>query len=270
MSPSIAALPRAILFDLDDTLVVFDAVCAPSWRDVCARHAPRTGLPPDELHQAIQTVSRAYWSDRERHRVGRLALEETRAVLVATALREAGADPGLARALAGDYSALQESRIEPFPDALPTLEALRRAGVRMALVTNGNAALQRRKIDRFGLERWMSAFLVEGELGFGKPDPRVFELALRALEVPAEEAWCVGDDPEADVAGAQAAGIHAVWKDNRRRGLPAGPVRPDRVIRALSELLEPAPVPAAAPPGQVAGSREGASPGTDPHAPRRA
>ncbi len=235
-------LPRAVLFDLDDTLVVFDPVCGPAWREICRRHAARAGLSAEELHREIQQVSRAFWSDPERHRAGRLALEETRAALVAEALRRRGiADPELAGTIASEYSTLQESRIAPFPDALDTLAALREAGVRMALVTNGNARLQRRKIERFGLERYMAAFLVEGELGFGKPDRRVFERALQALGVAPEETWCVGDNLEWDVGGAQAVGIAGIWKDNGRRGIPPGPVRPDRIIFQLSELLVGSP-----------------------------
>lgn len=233
-------LPRAVLFDLDDTLVLFDGVGRPAWREVCARHAPGLGLPPEPLFEAIQQVARAYWSDAERHRVGRLALLETRATLVAEALRRLGAPDGArARALADDYSALQESRITLFPDALPVLEALRAAGVGLALVTNGNSVLQRRKIDRFGLGRYFSACLVEEELGYGKPDRRVFEGALRALGAAPAEAWCVGDNLVWDVGGAQALGIHAVWKDTYRRGPGPGPVRPDRTILELSELLPP-------------------------------
>jgi putative hydrolase of the HAD superfamily len=231
------ALPRGVLFDLDDTLVVFDGVSQPAWTEICARHAGRAGLPAEELHRAIQEVARAYWSDPERHRAGRLALEETRRSIVAEALRRRGTGGDeLARTIADDYSQLQESRIALFPDALETLGALLDAGVRMALVTNGNAVLQRRKIVRFGLERYFAACLVEGELGFGKPDRRVFELALRALEVEPGQAWCVGDNLEWDVRGAQSAGITAIWKDNHRRGLPDGTVRPDRIIRQLAEL----------------------------------
>lgn len=235
---STAPLPRAVLFDLDDTLVVFDPVCGPAWREVCGRHAGRAGLSAEELHRGIQEVSRVFWSDPERHRAGRLALEETRAAHVAEALRRRGiADPGLAETIGREYSELQESRIALFPDALATLSALREAGVRMALVTNGSARLQRRKIERFGLERYLAAFLVEGELGFGKPDRRVFERALQALEATPEKTWCVGDNLEWDVAGAQAVGIAGIWKDNDRCGIPPGPVRPDRVIFELSELL---------------------------------
>jgi putative hydrolase of the HAD superfamily len=232
------ALPRAVLFDLDDTLVVFDGVGRPAWREVCARHAPLCGLAPGPLFEAVQEVAREYWSDPERHRVGRLTLLETRASLVAEALRRLGApDDGRARALADDYSALQESRIALFPDALPTLSFLRAKGVRLALVTNGNAALQRRKIDRFGLDLYFAACLVEGELGFGKPDRRVFEAALRAVGTQPSETWCVGDNLEWDVEGAQAVGITGIFKDTYRRGLGASPVRPDRTILELSELL---------------------------------
>lgn len=233
-------LPRAVLFDLDDTLVLFEGVGRPAWREVCARRAPALGLPPEALFEAIQQVARAYWSDAERHRVGRLALLETRAALVTEALIRLGRpDAAGARALADEYSALQESRVALFPDALPVLEALRSAGVGLALVTNGNSALQRRKIDRFGLGRYFTACLVEGELGFGKPDRRVFEAALGALGVGPAEAWCVGDNLTWDVGGAQALGIHAVWKDTYRRGPGESPVRPDRTILELAELLPP-------------------------------
>jgi putative hydrolase of the HAD superfamily len=237
-------LPRAVLFDLDDTLVLFDGVGRPAWREVCARRAPALGLPPEALFEAIQQVARAYWSDAERHRMGRLALLETRVALVAEALVRLGRpDAAGARALADEYSALQESRIELFPDALPVLEALRAAGVGLALVTNGNAMLQRRKIDRFGLDRYFTACLVEGELGFGKPDRRVFEAALGALGTGPEETSCVGDNLVWDVGAAQALGIHGVWKDTYRRGLGDSPVRPDRTILQLAELLpRPAPL----------------------------
>lgn len=231
-------LPHAILFDLDDTLVVFDAIGRPAWREVCARHATPLGLSEQTLFDAIQEVAREYWSDPERHRAGRLRLVETRRLLVLEALRRLGReDRVLASSLADEYSALQESRVFLFPDAIPTLLALQERGVRLALVTNGNAVLQRRKIDRFDLARHFSVCLVEGELGFGKPDRRIFEAALRAVMTSPEETWCVGDNLVWDVKGAQALGITGIFKDTYRRGLQKSPVRPDRTILELAELL---------------------------------
>ena len=59
------------------------------------------------------------------------------------------------------------------------------------------------------------------------------------LSVEASAAWCVGDNLEWDVAGAQAVGILAIWNDYARTGLPPGcTIRPDRIIHRIADLLE--------------------------------
>ncbi|MBN2353619.1 MAG: HAD family hydrolase [Spirochaetales bacterium] len=231
--------PAALLFDLDDTLVLFDGTTKEAWTKTCALFAPEIGRDPQELYDAIRAHARHYWSDPDRHREGRLMLEEARRRLVIETLRKIGApDDTFAARLADHYSALQESLIDFLPGVEETLAFFKGKGTRLALLTNGNAVLQRRKIERFGLDRFFSHFFVEGELGFGKPDPRVYERALAALNARPEEAWCVGDNLEWDVAGAQACGIFGVWKDTYRRGLGESPVRPDRIILELGELAE--------------------------------
>ena len=69
-------------------------------------------------------------------------------------------------------------------------------GCRLALLTNGGSKGQRLKIDRFNLAMLFDVILIEGEVGFGKPDPRIYTKALAALDVPASEAWMIGDNLE--------------------------------------------------------------------------
>ena len=79
--------------------------------------------------------------------------------------------------------------------------------------------------------------LIEGELGFGKPDERVYRAALDALAVESSDAWMVGDNLTWDVAPAKRLGIHAIWIDAAGRGLPQSPpCVPDRIVRVLAEL----------------------------------
>lgn len=229
---------RAILFDLDDTLVSFDEHCRPSWSETCALFAPEAGLPAETLHDAISRISRAYWNDRKRHREGRLDLEETRRRLVTQALAKLGESAALATRLADHYSNLQESRIALYEDSLATLDYFKRRGVTMGLVTNGNSILQWRKIKRFNLEQYFGCCRVEGDLGFGKPDARIFTGALEALGVQPHETWCVGDNLEWDIEGAQACGITAVWKDTKRTGLPSNGGSPDHIITDIAELIK--------------------------------
>lgn len=134
---------------------------------------------------------------------------------------------------------LRDEAIGFLPGAQEALDEFVRRDLGLALLTNGQTELQRAKLDRFGLERYFHAICVEGELGFGKPDPRVFEIALNALALEPGDVWMVGDNLEWDVFGAQQCGIFAVWNDYGGRGLPEGAeVKPDRIIRRLAELVE--------------------------------
>ena len=140
--------------------------------------------------------------------------------------------------MADRYTTIREEAVRPFPGAIDTLRRLRETGIRLGLVTNGAADMQRGKIDRFGLGGFFEHIQVEEELGVGKPDEKAFRHALDALGMGAAEAWMVGDHLDFDIRGAQQIGIYAVWVDTRGAGLSDGTiVRPDRIIGALSDLI---------------------------------
>ena len=233
-------LPKAILFDMDETILAYDNVADTVWTVVCNEFAARLdGVQPSALRTAIDQHRAWFWSDPERHRRGRLDLELARREVVAGAFRRLGVEvPSIAEEIGLAYATRREEAIEPFPGALETLGTLREKGVRLALVTNGNAESQRRKIDRFGLEPYFDYVLIEGEFGAGKPEERVYRHALEQLGAGTDEAWMVGDNLEWEVAAPQRLGIFSIWMDGRRQGLPESTaVRPDRIINALPELL---------------------------------
>lgn len=124
------------------------------------------------------------------------------------------------------------------PGAIDALRRLRDRGVALALLTNGDTQGQRNKIERFGLAPFFNDILVEGELGYGKPDLRVYSRALSSLEVEPGETWMVGDNLEWDVSAPQKLGIAGIWVDYAGTGLPpATDVVPDRIMRSISELV---------------------------------
>ena len=145
--------------------------------------------------------------------------------------------PGLAERIAERYDECRDERTVLFPDAVRILTWLRESGCRLALVTNGGAAMQRQKIARFQLEPFFDAIFVEGELGFGKPDERIYHLALTALAVEPRVTWMIGDNLEWDVEQPQKLGITGIWVDRTGAGVPASrAVRPDLVVRNLADL----------------------------------
>ena len=233
--------PKAVFLDLDDTILNDSQNVDDCWEIACASCRDRwNGLDGKILLTTISRVRDWYWSDRHRHQVGRLDLRSARRQIVMVALADLDVDDvGLAHRIGDAYTAEREARMEPLPGAIDTVRWLRRAGRRLALLTNGAGPSQRKKLAKFGLTDLFDVVLIEGEMGFGKPDRRVFERALREVSVDPPDAWMVGDNLEWDVEQAQRMGLHAIWVDARGRGVPTGSaVYPDRIVRSIVELRD--------------------------------
>ena len=235
-----SAPPRAVLLDLDDTILVFDSASPAAWSAACRRLSDRLdGVTPETLLDAFEQEGLWYWGDPARHVAGRLDIQRSWRQVTRGALRRVGInDEDLVRDMGAAYTEERIAAIRPVPGALDILTRLRDAGVATALVTNGGAVGQRAKIERFGLKPLFDYILIEGEFGTGKPDRAVFEHALERLDVEPRDAWMVGDKLDFDIATPKLLGMHAVWIDVKRTGLPDdAPVRPDRVIDSIADLL---------------------------------
>jgi putative hydrolase of the HAD superfamily len=235
----VPSLPRAILFDLDDTLLRAYANAEAVWAAVTEELAGHLHpFAPGTVAAAIQACAREFWADPERHRYWRQRLYESRREIVRRALPALA--PEIAELVADRFSARRDEEMRLHPEAVETLDALRRRGVLLGLVTNGAGEPQRAKLARFDLERRFDHVQIEGEHGFGKPEERAYRHALESLRATPAETWMVGDNLEWEVAAPQRLGIHAIWFDGEGQGLPAAsPVRPDRTIRRLGELVPP-------------------------------
>ena len=148
--------------------------------------------------------------------------------------------PAAETANAAHVRHLRES-LRLYPEVLALLPSLRRR-YRLALITNGASDTQRGSLRMLGIEQAFDAVVISGEVGVAKPDPAIFQVALRDLGVGPEQAWHIGDDPLTDIAGAHAAGLTAVWL-NRSESLwshvePA----PRYEVSSLSELAKLLPV----------------------------
>ncbi len=125
-----------------------------------------------------------FWADAERHRVGRLQLLDARAAIIAdafAALAHAGHTPPgepVVGGMAARYNALREAQMHLFDGAHHVVDTFRAKGVRLALITNGAAAPQRAKVERFDLTHRFHHIQIEGEHGFGKPEERAYRHAL--------------------------------------------------------------------------------------------
>lgn len=239
----IAPLPRAMLIDMDDTILSAYGRPEIAWNKIAEEFAAEFGpLSPRQVATSVLTYARQFWSTAEP--VWRLKLAEARRLTVKggfAALAAEGYAPlsdDLAARVADRFTTYREEEMFVFPGAHDTIDALKARGVRLALVTNGAADTQRAKVERFELTHRFDHIQIEGEHGFGKPEERAYRHAMAALGVTAADTWMIGDNLEWEVEVPQRLGIYSVWIDVHGEGLPAGStVQPDRIIRSLTELL---------------------------------
>jgi putative hydrolase of the HAD superfamily len=227
---------RALLLDLDDTLLDYSGGVDGCWAGACADAA--AGVAQASLVAALAETRRSFWSDPEHNRRQRVDMLRAWTSIATQALQRCGGDPRLGAAIAEAFASRRRAAMQLFPDARRLLITLRDRGLPLALVTNGDAREQRAKIERHGLAPFFGAIVIEGEFGAGKPDAAVYETALAALGVAAgADVWMVGDHLEFDVAGPQRLGLRAAWLDRPGVGVPAGAgIRPDRIVRGLDEM----------------------------------
>lgn len=113
--------------------------------------------------------------------------------------------------LLDDYMAHFAASCVGFPHLQEMLEALAARGYTLGIVTNGRSPFQERNIVALGIEHCFSVILVSEAEGVRKPEPEIFLRAAQRLGVRVEEVVFVGDNPQADIAGAQRCGMRAIW-----------------------------------------------------------
>lgn len=117
-----------------------------------------------------------------------------------------------------------QAEVRPAPGAAELLERLSASGVRLALISNGPVDMQRAALESLGFERHFRAVLISGDrdVAARKPAKRIFSLACTGLETLPERTLMIGNDVDADVAGALAYGMPAVLIGTELAGRAAG------------------------------------------------
>jgi putative hydrolase of the HAD superfamily len=222
---------RAICFDLDNTFWDVGPVIERAELELHAwlnEHCPGAVAPGDvaALRRERELVLAAH--PGRTHDLSFVRQEALRRQIVA-----AGHPAERAmQAFAVFYAA--RNRIEPYADVLPALARLR-ARFRLFTLTNGNADLA-----QIGLDRHFEIRLAAGEVGFAKPDVRIFSTMLARAGLAPQEVLHVGDEPHTDVVGAHDAGLDAAWVNRVGADWPAE-LRPPRFtvpdLQSLADVL---------------------------------
>jgi putative hydrolase of the HAD superfamily len=250
---------RAVLFDLDDTLIVDEAVSREAFEAVSRYARDRHGAEAERFAREAAEQAKTLWQAGPCHEFcrslgisafeclwGRFEGEGELSELRNWALsfREQVFDHALreqmiesaegSRDLAEVFSRERRLLQRLMPDARETLTRLS-AKYALGMLTNGAPDLQREKIAASGLESLFNEVVVSGVYGIGKPRPEIFLHLTDRLGIPPSEAVMVGNSLERDIAGARIAGITSIWL-KVAGSEEYSDVEPDFSIRGLVEL----------------------------------
>jgi len=194
--------PRAVFFDLDDTLI------------------DRAGAFERYLEDLLSRYPSAFARERRNEEVATLrALDGRGYTERALFFRQVTlAFPGLSltpEALWEDFAHRLPSFIQPQPGIRALVEWVKQHGP-VAVVSNGSSRMQRAKLARAGLADVLPDVFLSGEVGASKPDPRIFSVALAHVGCAPAEVLHVGDDPLRDIAGAAGVGLASCWVSGGR------------------------------------------------------
>jgi FMN hydrolase / 5-amino-6-(5-phospho-D-ribitylamino)uracil phosphatase len=221
--------PRAIFFDLDDTLCDYASA-----RQVRLRIAFAIGLESRSLGGGAELeLDRMLEESIEMHPHG--------AEHFADLFRRHGVSDARAASIAADwYRSNRFHGLQLFPETIEVVDAVRRSGVAgsrpIGVITNGPLEVQKAKVDLLQINDLADFVIISEDFGVAKPDPAIFREALRRAGVPAHEAVFVGDSAEFDIAGAHAAGMHSVWLNRSGTAWADALTPPCREIRSLRQL----------------------------------
>ncbi len=222
---------RAVYFDLDDTLCATTRFAHTARRNaVQAMIAQGVRASADQVSQELDEVIAEFTSNYEHHfdklllRLDPKALEGVNRSLVIAA--------GVAA-----YHDTKFRELRVADGALELLADLRRAGLGVGVISHGRTLKQAEKLVRLGIAPLLdhNAVIISDEVGINKPNPKLFQLALRLGGYQAGETMYVGDHPQNDIAPPRSLGMIAVWARAMARS-ELGHEKPDHTINDFRDL----------------------------------
>jgi putative hydrolase of the HAD superfamily len=185
---------KAGLFDLDNTLYGVEQYFLGVFKDISRYVARRHGIPQKRVYEALVRLWKGKTSMYPRLFDDVLDLLQLDGDSLQSLLK-----------MFNEYS----GTLEPYPDVIPTLQALREKDYKLGIITDGNVERQKRKIEKLRLKPLFDTVVYAKEAG-SKLGASPFLAALEKLEVNSSDAFYVGDNPLLDFKGAREAGIKTI------------------------------------------------------------
>ncbi|MDP4062075.1 Pyrophosphatase PpaX [Rhodobacteraceae bacterium LE17] len=234
MKTKIPALPRAIFFDIDNTIYPYLPAHKKASQTVQKKATSLYMVAENEFYEAFEEARKQI-----KTQLGDTASSHSRLLYYQRTLELLGLSSEILTALDLEQSYWRTFLLEAklFDDVIETFNAIRLHGIPLVFVTDLTAQIQMRKIIHFGLDKYCDYVVTSEESGADKMHPASYKLALKKLGFTSGVFWMVGDNPVTDIGGARQA-IDAITFQKLHKGVERSANHlPDVSFSHFSELL---------------------------------
>jgi putative hydrolase of the HAD superfamily len=199
--------PDFIYFDIDDTLLDHMSAQKAALKNVYHHFSCLQQISLDTFQQAYKHINSGLWEQYSLGKVDRIYLERHRFTDTFEVL---GIQCTPYRDVAEFYMRDYRSHWSWINGAEKALERLS-ASYKIGFITNGFTETQKLKVSDFGLNRFSETIIISEEVGYLKPDPKIFRFAESKAGAQQEAILYVGDSLTSDVKGGKSAGWQVAW-----------------------------------------------------------
>lgn len=254
---------KTLVFDLDDTLLWDSKSISTAFKLTCEHAETRTGIVSESLEKAVREAATKLYASYPTYQLtqqiginpfeGLWAQFDDRLAVFAAlqrlapryridawaeGLKACGTENRqLAEECATYFIAARRQSPFLYEDSMSVLATLQ-SKYRLVLLTNGAPSLQNEKLRLTPeLVPFFEAIIISGDIGYGKPDVRLFEYVLTKLDIKAAETVMIGDNLMTDILGANRSGMQSIWLNREAKPLIEG-INPTYTVTSLTEMLE--------------------------------
>ncbi len=221
---------KHIYFDLDRTIWDFDQNARETFRDIYQKYNLETIFSKfDNFYDTYVEHNEQLWRDYREGKIKKTVLSYKRFALT---LESFGVnDEKLAKQIAQDYITISPTKKRLFPHAHETLDYLHKK-YKLYIITNGFNEVQFTKLKNSQLDKYFTKIFTSEDAGAQKPNPKIFENAIKSANARKVESIMIGDDLEADILGAKNYGLDQVYFN------PFGKDHQEKITHEIVSLKE--------------------------------
>lgn len=231
---------KLLILDMDDTIINHGHMTKPAWIKTGEAMVKEYSLDLDGtiIGKEIGDVSESIFEDENKRPRGNYSSKGLRKLIIEEALKNLNINlhEDMINYMIDKYDEIKKELVCVYDDVFDTLVELKKRGYILTLLTNGDSAFQRNKIQRFGLDPYFDKTYVSGEMGVDKPHKEVYYKIIEEFGFTPKQSCMIGDNYLWEVVAPKEYDLKAIWVNRVNKHYDNNAA--DYIISEIKQLLD--------------------------------